>query len=78
MKPSDKSEQVENQIFNIFGIDRRASIKGDVCTSCGQAAIIFRDGLSRREYAISGLCQGCQDIIFAEPEDEDEDKEYDL
>ena len=76
MRPSHKSEQVDNHITTIFGIDRRASIKGDVCTSCGQAATIFRDGLSRREYTISGLCQACQDIIFAEPEDEDE--EYDL
>jgi hypothetical protein len=76
MNPSHKSEQVDNDITTIFGVDRRANIKGDLCTSCGQAAITFRDGLSRLEYTISGLCQACQDIIFVEPEDEDE--EYDL
>jgi len=24
----------------------------------------FRDGLSRKEYGISGMCQACQDDIF--------------
>lgn len=26
----------------------------------------FRDGISRREYEISGLCQKCQDKVFGE------------
>lgn len=30
----------------------------------------FNDGLSQREAGISGLCQGCQDKVFAESEDE--------
>lgn len=73
MEPAHKSEQVDAEITSIFGIDRRASILGNVCTSCGAVATIFRDGLSRKEYTISGLCQACQDIIFAEPEYEDEE-----
>lgn len=71
MEPSPKSEHVDNDITFLFGIDRRASIKECLCTSCGQPASVFRDGLSRREYSISGLCQACQDIIFVEPEDEE-------
>jgi len=31
----------------------------------------FVDEISRREYSITGLCQTCQDVMFAEP-DEDE------
>jgi hypothetical protein len=34
------------------------------CVKCGEFNIEFRDELSRREYAISGLCQCCQDGIF--------------
>lgn len=32
----------------------------------------FVDEISRCEYSITGFCQKCQDIIFTEP-DEDED-----
>lgn len=48
---------------------------GPLCTLCGKGAGAFRDDLSRREYAITGACQGCQDEIFAEPEHEDGDEE---
>jgi hypothetical protein len=34
----------------------------------------FRDALSEKEYRISGLCQACQDIMFAEPEEGDDDE----
>lgn len=29
----------------------------------------FRDALSRKEFAISGMCQYCQDQVFSEPEE---------
>ena len=29
----------------------------------------FHDSISKREYSISGLCQKCQDEVFAEGED---------
>lgn len=32
---------------------------------CGGEAKVFRDDLSRREYAISRLCQSCQDKVFS-------------
>lgn len=35
----------------------------------------FRDETSYRESKISGLCQSCQDIIFAE-DDEDESEQW--
>jgi hypothetical protein len=62
--PSEKSEEMEAAIKRMFGVDRRASILSKTCASCGGDAINFRDGLSRREFAISGLCQECQDKIF--------------
>lgn len=43
---------------------------------CGKPIGEFRDELSLREYKISGWCQNCQDIHFAEPgEDEIPDME---
>lgn len=42
--------------------------KEGICTFC-MATIdtdSFRDGVSRREYEISGLCQNCQDATFKE------------
>jgi hypothetical protein len=34
---------------------------------CGKPIGDFRDELSRKEHAISGLCQACQDSIFGVP-----------
>jgi hypothetical protein len=33
----------------------------------------FRTPLDRKEYSISGLCQTCQDAVFAEDEEDDEE-----
>lgn len=45
--------------------------KRPTCIDCGKLAVAFTDELSQREFAISGLCQACQDVAFREP-DEDE------
>jgi hypothetical protein len=48
--------------------DRLASIAAGNCVKppfgCDQPVREFTDDLSRREYAISGLCQSCQDTVF--------------
>jgi hypothetical protein len=70
MKPSVKSEQIEDTITDIFGHDRRSLIKQDQCVpppiGCGQAATEFRNAISAKEFSISGLCQKCQDSFFGE------------
>ncbi len=38
------------------------------CASCGEPPGTFRDAVAEREFRISGLCQPCQDAVFAEPE----------
>lgn len=40
-------------------------IKAGICPLCGNKVGAFRDAISKREYEISGLCQDCQDSIFA-------------
>lgn len=51
-------------VASMFGRDRKESMAGSICVSCGKSAAEFRDDLSRREYGISGLCQACQDSVF--------------
>ena len=59
--PSEKNASLEESLKNVFGFDRTASIKTDVCIpapiGCGKPAPpeSFRDALSVREYTISGL-----------------------
>lgn len=75
MEPTPKSEDV-NKVLDAYG--RSISIKADKCVpppiGCGMPVthLSFRDSLSRKEYAISGLCQTCQDKIFGNPNNEEE------
>ncbi len=64
--PTVKSPHIADLLEGFCG--RTTAIKADLCVDepigCGKAAIIFRDGLSKQEYRMSGLCQQCQDSIF--------------
>jgi hypothetical protein len=48
----------------MFGRSREKSIAINVCVVCGESAKDFKDALSEKEYAISGMCQKCQDSVF--------------
>jgi hypothetical protein len=66
-----KSQQVEDLLCSIMPL---RAIPG-VCAYCGSGATKpsdFRDTLSRKEYTITRMCQGCQDALDAVewPEDE--------
>ena len=68
MDPTTKSEAIEDLLTKISGSDRRDTIEANFCRpapmGCGLGVNAFRDDLSKREYAISGLCQVCQDKVF--------------
>ena len=68
MKPTNKSPEITKLLEEMFG--RTTAIKSNHCVSppigCGKPITPFRDMLSEQEYAISGLCQTCQDEIFKE------------
>lgn len=69
MKPSDKDEQVENDLMKVFGHDRRVHIKEETCVpapiGCGMKVdFTDMDEIHKEEYRISGMCKTCQDSFF--------------
>lgn len=71
MEPTPKSEGIEQLLTAITGKDRGETIRARKCATCDAVDVEFRDGLSAREYAISGMCQVCQDEIFGMRDDAD-------
>jgi len=73
-KESEKSPVLREFLQELAG--RSTAIELDMCVrapiGCGGPASEFRDAISRREYAISGLCQRCQDSVFGVGEEEEE------
>jgi hypothetical protein len=70
-KTTNMSEMLDTLSKMLYGHSATSSIKADICLACGKPAVEFTDALSRREFSISGLCQKCQDVVFA-PDEEDE------
>lgn len=67
-EPTKKSPELENALSRMIGVDRRTAIFADLCVTCDGPAGTFRDSLSVKEYAISGMCQVCQDATFGGPD----------
>jgi len=45
------------------------------CPYCGKLITDFKDELSLKEFQISGLCQICQDEVFKNDDNEENDDE---
>ncbi len=69
-KAKNIREALDDMTNFLYGRSVSDSIRADTCISCKQPAVEFTDEISRREFAISGLCQKCQDIVFAPDEEE--------
>ena len=54
----------EQMAMELFGRSLTLAKAGGQCVKCGEFTNEFADEISRKEYAISGMCQGCQDSIF--------------
>lgn len=67
--PTEKSSAIGALLDSISGTNREHQILNDLCTWCKGPAKEFRDSISKREYAISGLCQKCQDETFGGGDD---------
>tara|TARA_R110002050_G_scaffold27377_1_gene71325 strand:- start:230 stop:439 length:210 start_codon:yes stop_codon:yes gene_type:complete len=66
MEPSYKSPAINSFLDSLLpqGRDRVKLIQKDLCVTCLGHAKEFTNELSKREYAISGMCQTCQDKVF--------------
>jgi len=60
-------------LFETMFNRRKIAFENNTCVACDKPAHEFRDALSEKEWRISALCQICQDEVFAEPEEDDED-----
>ncbi len=66
---SNKSEEIEEMLEKFsekFAMPRSNALQNNKCTMCGGDAKEFRDDISKKEYQISKMCQGCQDSVFGE------------
>lgn len=59
---------MNRKIMEAFGLKGFADkVDDSKCPFCGKVIhpnAEFRDDISRREFNLSGLCQGCQDKTF--------------
>ena len=65
---SDKSAAMVTAIETMFPGTLKA-INERRCPCCQEPVGEFTDDLSRCEYAISGMCQKCQDSVFGGEEE---------
>ena len=68
-EPTRKNPAIRDMQSTIMGCDVPAMIKADRCVSCKGVAVEFKDEVSRKDYAITGLCQACQDAVYNATED---------
>lgn len=57
-------EAIDKFAEDAFGSTQSGAVQHKRCVCCGKEVMWFRDGLSEKEYSISGLCQACQDEVF--------------
>ena len=63
-EPTQKAPEINALIGSVVGKDREKTIRANKCMTCDTEEVSFRDKLSEEEYAISGMCQKCQDETF--------------
>ncbi len=68
VEPVERHPELEAFLEALNGISPKQAVQTGICAVCKEEANEFTDALSVAEYAISGLCQRCQDEIFDEPE----------
>ena len=67
VEPVERHPELEAFLEALNGISPKQAVQDGICAVCKEEANEFTDALSVTEYAISGLCQKCQDEIFDEP-----------
>lgn len=62
--PSYKTIAVDKFLEKLSGKNRSKTIHNRGCVYCDTPNLKWSNDISRKEYAISGYCQDCQDIVF--------------
>ena len=74
MKATYKAPAMDSFIRTLMGKDRAVVIRNGFCMTCESTGNMlewkWRDELSKKEYAISGMCQSCQDEVFSQYSEE--------
>ena len=70
IEATPKAYGIDAVLGALTGKDRVETVAESRCVTCKAPDMRFRDDLSRKEYTISGMCQKCQDVVFAPPPDE--------
>jgi hypothetical protein len=64
MTKNDKRQLIDEIAKEVFGTTRAEALADGKCVACAATNLVFKDDLSKREFAISGFCQKCQDEFF--------------
>ena len=62
--PTNKSPAINKFLNDLLRVNRNDYIENNICITCGRDAKTFDSELCKREFNISGMCQGCQNITF--------------
>ena len=68
INPATKAPEIEALLEALslkLARPRSEAFAERACVTCGGAATKFDSSLSEKEYSISGMCQTCQDSMFA-------------
>lgn len=67
-KPTPTAPLMQARGFEMHIVNTQLGL----CPICSKPIVErdFRDQLSKQEYSISGMCQGCQDMMFTEYEED--------
>ncbi len=68
-----KDQAITDLLSRIAGKDYHETKATKRCMTCSKPNMNFTDPLSIKEYAISGMCQDCQDKVFGGFDDESDE-----
>lgn len=66
MKATPKAPVIDQVLSSLTGRDRQECVARRICMTCGAQVAFLRDEASLEEFRISGMCQQCQDEVFAD------------
>jgi hypothetical protein len=71
-KSPEMEKFLENFSKNFLAQPRSKAFRTNTCVRCKMEATTFRDGTSKKDYEITGMCQSCQDGFYSKAEADEE------